>query len=87
MDHSRELQRLLAFIERRGISRRELMRQGAAMTAAGVALGLVLAWWTGGLVAAYVYRVTSLDPAVIGGSVLSVGLVALTSSVAARGGA
>jgi predicted permease len=57
-----------------------VMRQGAALTAAGVALGLVLAWWTGGLVAAYVYRVTSLDPAVIGGSVLSVGLVALTST-------
>ena len=57
-----------------------VMRQGAGLTGAGVALGLLLAWWTGGLVAAYVYEVASLDPLVIGGSVLSVGLVALAST-------
>lgn len=57
-----------------------VMRQGAALTGAGVALGLVLAWWTGGLMSAYVYEVASLDALVIGGSVLSVALVALTST-------
>ena len=57
-----------------------VMRQGAALTCAGVAIGLVLAWWTGGLVAAYVYEVTNLDPLVLGGSVLAVALVALTST-------
>lgn len=57
-----------------------VMRHGAGLTGAGVALGLLLAWWTGGLVAAYVYEVTSLDPLVLAGSVLAVGLVALAST-------
>lgn len=57
-----------------------VMRQGAALTGAGIALGLLLAWWTGGLVSAYVYQVASLDPVVIAGSVLSVALVALGST-------
>lgn len=57
-----------------------VMRHGAALTGAGVALGVLLAWWTGGLVTAYVYEVANLDPLVIGGSVLSVGLVALVST-------
>lgn len=57
-----------------------VMRHGAALTGAGVALGVVLAWWTGGLVTAYVYEVANLDPLVIAGSVLSVGLVALVST-------
>lgn len=57
-----------------------VMRHGAALTGAGVALGVLFAWWTGGLVTAYVYEVANLDPLVIGGSVLSVGLVALAST-------
>lgn len=57
-----------------------VMRHGAALTGAGVALGLLLAWWTGGLVAAYVYEVATLDPLVLGGSVLSVVLVALAAT-------
>ena len=57
-----------------------VMRQGTGLTGAGVALGLLLAWWTGGLMSAYVYEVASLDALVIGGSVLSVALVALVST-------
>lgn len=57
-----------------------VMRQGAALTGAGMAIGLLFAWWTGGLIAAYVYEVAALDPVVIGGSVLAVALVALAST-------
>lgn len=57
-----------------------VMRQGAALTATGVALGIALAWWTGGLVSAYVYRVASFDPVVMGGSVIAVALVAMGST-------
>ena len=47
MDHSRELQRILSFIERRGMSRRELMRQGAAMGLGTTALVAALNGVTG----------------------------------------
>ena len=57
-----------------------VMRHGAALTGAGVALGLLLAWWTGGLVSAYVYEVAALDPLVIAGSVLAVGFVAIIAT-------
>jgi predicted permease len=67
-----------------GASRRRVfwmvMRQGAALTAAGAVLGMLLAWWTGGLVSAYVYEVASFDPVVMLSSVVSVALVALGST-------
>lgn len=53
-----------------------VMRQGATLTAAGVALGSLLSWWTGGMMSAYVYEVRSLDPTVIGTSLAAVAIVA-----------
>lgn len=54
-----------------------VMRQGGSIVLAGGALGLVLAWWTGGAMTAYVYQVATLDLTVLGGSVLAVGAVAI----------
>jgi len=43
--------------------------------------GLVLAWWTGRLLGAYVYRVNPADPTVLGASAALVGLVALFATL------
>lgn len=57
-----------------------VMRQGGAIVILGSLLGVVLSWWTGRLMTAYVYEVRSLDPVVIGGSVAIVGLVATAAT-------
>ena len=53
-----------------------VMRQGAALVAIGSVMGLLLSWWTGGMMSAYVYEVRSLDPMIIGTSLAAVAIVA-----------
>ncbi|HJR58078.1 MAG TPA: ADOP family duplicated permease [Vicinamibacterales bacterium] len=67
-----------------------VLSHGAVMSAAGIGLGVVLAWWTGRLLASYVYDVNAADPLVLGGSALLVALVAVSATLipasrAARG--
>ena len=57
-----------------------VMRQGGAMVLIGSAIGVLLSWWTGRLMTAYLYEVSSLDTRVLVGSALAVGLVALAST-------
>jgi predicted permease len=56
-----------------------VVRDGGRVAVAGIAAGVVLAWWTGHLIAAYVYEVMPGDPTVLGVS----GGVVLAVSVAA----
>jgi putative ABC transport system permease protein len=56
-----------------------VVRDGGRVAVAGIAAGVVLAWWTGRLIAAYVYEVMPGDPTVLGVS----GGVVLAVSVAA----
>jgi putative ABC transport system permease protein len=57
-----------------------VMGDGARLTAAGLALGVAIAWWMGTLVGAYVFGVASYDPAVLGGSALAVATVAVLAT-------
>ncbi|HWK10837.1 MAG TPA: FtsX-like permease family protein, partial [Vicinamibacterales bacterium] len=57
-----------------------VVRDGGGVAVAGTIAGLVLAWWTGRLIGAYVYHVAPADPAVLGvsaGIVLAVALGAM----------
>lgn len=54
-----------------------VMRQGGGIVLAGGSLGLLLAWWTGGAMTAYVYQVATLDLTVLAGSVTAVATVAI----------
>jgi putative ABC transport system permease protein len=56
-----------------------VMRDGARVAAAGVAIGTGLAWWTGRLVAGYVFDVSARDPLVLG---LSAAIVAVLTVLA-----
>jgi putative ABC transport system permease protein len=57
-----------------------VVRDGGGVAIAGTLAGLVLAWWTGRLIAAYVYHVAPADPAVLSvsaGIVLAVAFAAM----------
>ena len=56
-----------------------VMRDGAIVAAAGVGIGVAIAWWTGRLVAGYIFDVSARDPLVLG---LSVAVVAILTTVA-----
>ena len=46
--------------------------QSGRLAALGILMGLVLTWWSGQLIAAYVYRVSAADPEILAFSALSV---------------
>lgn len=56
-----------------------VMRDGAGVAVAGIAIGTGLAWWTGRLVAGYVFEVSARDPLVLG---VSAAIVALLATLA-----
>lgn len=58
-----------------------VLSQGAGMAAMGIALGLLLAWWTGRLLGGYVYEVNAADPLVLGSSAVLIALVALAATL------
>jgi putative ABC transport system permease protein len=47
----------------------------------GALVGLVFAWWTGGLMRGYVYNVSAANPAVLGGSAAAVLALALVATL------
>jgi len=57
-----------------------VMREGARLTVAGLAIGVGVAWWTGTLVGAYVFDVAALDPTVLASSAAAVAVVAALST-------
>jgi predicted permease len=68
-----------------GATRREVfglvLAQGARLALAGAALGAALAWWMGRLMSAYVYQVSAANAAILIGSAVLVGLVALAATL------
>lgn len=58
-----------------------MLAHGTRLTVAGVALGGLVAWWTGSLMTRYVYQVGAGDAFVLGGSAAVVGLVALVAAI------
>jgi len=67
-----------------GATRRQVilavMRDGVGVAAAGVAIGIGLAWWTGRLVAGYVFDVSARDPMVLGLSAAIVAILAILAT-------
>lgn len=59
---TREIGIRMALGAQRGMVQRMILREGAAMLAAGLALGLILALATGRIVSSVLYEVSSLDP-------------------------
>ena len=57
-----------------------VMREGTVAAAAGVAIGTALAWWTGRLVAGYVFDVSARDPLVLGFSAAIVAIFAILAT-------
>ncbi|HEY2431615.1 MAG TPA: ADOP family duplicated permease [Vicinamibacterales bacterium] len=64
----------------RGHVVRRVMREGAGVASIGLAVGVGVAWWTGRLVAGYVFGVSARDPVVLGVSAASVGCLALAAT-------
>jgi ABC-type antimicrobial peptide transport system permease subunit len=54
-----------------------VMRDGAIVAAAGVAIGSATAWWMGRLVSTYVFNVSARDPMVLGISAATVAVPAM----------
>jgi putative ABC transport system permease protein len=57
-----------------------VLREGAGVAAIGLAIGIVVAWWTGRLVAGYVFGVSASDPIVLGVSAAIVGSLAIAAT-------
>jgi putative ABC transport system permease protein len=57
-----------------------VMRDGAIVAAAGVAIGSGIAWWTGRLVSTYVFNVSARDPMVLGISAATVAVLAMIAT-------
>ena len=57
-----------------------VMRDGAVVAGVGVAIGAGIAWWTGRVVAGYVFDVSARDPAVLGLSAAIVVILAMLAT-------
>ena len=68
-----------------GATRRQVFQSvlayGAALSTAGVAVGLLLTWWTGRVMAGYLYDVRATDPVVLAASAMAVGLVGICATL------
>ena len=58
----------------------QVVREGTGVALIGLAIGLVVAWWTGRLVAGYVFDVSAHDPLVLGASAAIVGVLAVAAT-------
>lgn len=56
--------------------RRQWWRQGFVLAGAGVALGLATAWWSGGLLDGFLFRVEARDPLAFAAATVTVALAA-----------
>lgn len=59
----------------------KVLREGASVTLIGLAIGTVVAWWTGRVIGGYVFGVSARDPLVLGASAAIVGLLAVAATV------
>jgi ABC-type antimicrobial peptide transport system permease subunit len=59
----------------------KVLREGSGFALIGVVVGIVVAWWTGRLVAGYVFDVSAKDPLVLGASAAIVGLLAVAATL------
>lgn len=57
-----------------------VLSHGAGLAGTGIALGLLMSWWTGRLLSGYVYEVNAADPLVLGGSAVVVAVVAIAAT-------
>jgi putative ABC transport system permease protein len=58
-----------------------VVRDGLPSAAAGIALGSLLAWWTGRVLARYLFEVGAYDPVVLGGSAAIVAALVLAATL------
>ena len=58
-----------------------ILRESAGVAVIGLGIGVVVAWWTGRLVAGYVFDVSARDPLVLGTSTAIVGFLALVATL------
>jgi predicted permease len=58
-----------------------VVRDGLPSAAVGITLGGALAWWTGRLLAGYLFEVAPRDPVVLGGSTALVALLVLAATL------
>ena len=58
----------------------KILREGAGVALIGLVIGIVVAWWTGRLVAGYVFDVGAGDPLVLGASAAIVGVLAVAAT-------
>ncbi len=70
----------MALGAQRGTVQWMILREGAAMLAAGLALGLLLALATGRIVSSVLYQVSSLDPIAFTVAPLVLALAALVAT-------
>jgi ABC-type antimicrobial peptide transport system permease subunit len=58
-----------------------VVADGVRSAAVGIAVGCVLAWWMGRLLAGYLFEVPPRDPMVLGGSAAIVALLVLSATL------
>lgn len=58
----------------------KVLREGAVVAVIGSAIGIVVAWWTGRLVAGYVFDVSARDPLVLSASAAIVSILAIAAT-------
>ncbi len=58
-----------------------VLGEGAGVALVGLAIGVGGAWWTGRLVAGYVFEVSARDPLVLGASAAIVGVLAIAATL------
>ncbi len=59
----------------------KVVGEGAGVALLGLAIGAGVAWWTGRLVAGYVFEVSARDPLVLGASAAIVGVLAVAATL------
>jgi putative ABC transport system permease protein len=57
------------------------MRQGAVLAGAGAAIGLLIAYLSGRVVASQVYAVRASDPLMLGAAIAIVGIIAALATM------
>jgi ABC-type antimicrobial peptide transport system permease subunit len=72
----------LALGATRGRVFRMVVLQGGGLALQGLVIGLLVAWWTGGLMSRYVYQVSAANGFVLGRSAVLVLLVAVAATLA-----
>jgi ABC-type antimicrobial peptide transport system permease subunit len=59
----------------------KVVGEGAGVALIGLGIGVGIAWWTGRLVAGYVFEVSARDPLVLAASAVIVGALAVAATL------